>query len=91
MSKRIALVLAAGLVASAVVALSSTASLAQMQGTEQEQAACRPDVFKYCKPLLSANAGPNAPPNTFSILACLKDARAKLSKACLAVLVSHGQ
>jgi hypothetical protein len=83
MSKQIALVLAAGL-----VALSSTTSFAQMQGTEQEQAACRPDVFKHCKPLIT-NSG--AQQNTFSILACLQSARAKLSKPCLAVLVAHGQ
>jgi hypothetical protein len=71
----------------AMVAVSPTVSLAQMQGTEQEQAACRPDVFKHCKPLLTNNGGPN----TFSILACLQSVRPKLSKACAAVLASHGQ
>ena len=82
MSKLIAFALAV-----AVVAASPSMSLAQMQGTEQEQAACRPDVFKHCKPLLTNNGAPN----TFSILACLQSVRAKLSKACAAVLASHGQ
>lgn len=67
----------------------STASFAQQggaQGTAQEQAACRPDVIKYCKPLLNSNN-----PSTFSILACLQGNRQQISKACRAVLESHGQ
>jgi hypothetical protein len=67
----------------------TTASVAQQggsQGTPQEQAACSPDVFKFCKPLLNSNA-----PSTFSILACLKGNREQISKACRAVLESHGQ
>ena len=67
----------------------SSASFAQqggLQGTAQEQAACYPDVVKHCKPLLNSNA-----PSTFSILACLKGNREQLSKACRAVLESHGQ
>jgi hypothetical protein len=81
MSKKFVLVLALFTV--------STASFAQqggLQGTPQEQAACSPDVFKYCKPLLNSNS-----PSTFSILACLKGNREQLSKACRAVLDSHGQ
>ena len=81
MSKKLVLVLALLTV--------TTASFAQQggpQGTPQEQAACRPDVVKFCKPLLNS---PN--PSTFSILACLKSYREQISKACLAVLVSHGQ
>jgi hypothetical protein len=68
----------------------STASFAQLggdgQGTPQEQAACKPDVVKFCMPLLRSNA-----PSTFSILACLKGNRDQISKACRAVLDSHGQ
>jgi hypothetical protein len=67
----------------------STASFAQQgesQGTPQEQAACKPDVVKFCMPLLRSNA-----PSTFSILACLKGNREQISKACRAVLDSHGQ
>jgi hypothetical protein len=67
----------------------TTAAFAQQggpQGTPQEQAACRPDVVKYCKPLLASNT-----PSTFSILACLQASREQISKACRAVLESHGQ
>jgi hypothetical protein len=77
MSKKLVLVLALLTV--------TTASFAQ-QGTAQEQAACRPDVVKHCKPLLNSNA-----PSTFSILACLQANREQISKACRAVLESHGQ
>ena len=66
-----------------------TASFAQQggaQGTPQEQAACRPDVIKFCAPLLSSNT-----PSTFSILACLQGNREQISRACRAVLESHGQ
>jgi hypothetical protein len=81
MSKKLVLVLAL-----LTVTTSSFAQLGGSQGTPQEQAACQPDVFKYCKPLLNSNA-----PSTFSILACLKANREQISKACRAVLESHGQ
>ena len=80
MSKQIILVFAV------LVAFCPTASVAQFQGTPQEQAACKPDVVKHCKPLLNSNA-----PSTFSILACLQGNRERISKACRAVLESHGQ
>jgi hypothetical protein len=81
MSKKLVLVLALMTV--------TTASFAQQggsQGTPEERAACAPDVLKHCKPLLNSNA-----PSTFSILACLKANREQISKACRAVLESHGQ
>jgi hypothetical protein len=80
MSKKLVLVLALITV--------TTASFAQggSQGTPEERAACAPDVMKHCKPLLNSNA-----PSTFSILACLKANREQISKACRAVLESHGQ
>ena len=81
MSKKLVLVLALFTV--------TTASFAQQagpQGTPQEQAACSPDVFKFCKPLLDSKS-----PSTFSVLACLKASRDQISKACRAVLESHGQ
>ena len=81
MSKKLVLALALLSVTSA-----SFAQQGGLQGTPQEQAACTPDVFKYCKPLLNSNA-----PSTFSILACLKANREHISKACRAVLESHGQ
>jgi hypothetical protein len=77
MSKKLVLVLA--------LFTFTTASFAQ-QGTPQEQAACRPDVVKHCKPLLNSSS-----PSTFSILACLQANREQISKACRAVLESHGQ
>jgi hypothetical protein len=53
-----------------------------LKGTPEEEAACKPDVTKYCQ---------DATPDTFRVLGCLKDHRRRLSKACLAVLESHGQ
>jgi hypothetical protein len=53
-----------------------------MKGTPEEEAACRPDVEKYCH---------DAEPDTFRVLGCLKDQRRRISKKCLAVLESHGQ
>jgi Cysteine rich repeat len=53
-----------------------------MKGTPEEQAACRPDVEKYCH---------DAEPDTFRVLGCLKEQRSRISKKCLAVLESHGQ
>jgi hypothetical protein len=81
MSRKLVLV-----VALCTVATASFAQQGGPQGTPQEQAACRPDVVKYCKPLLNSST-----PSTFSILACLQASREQISKACLAVLVSHGQ
>jgi hypothetical protein len=57
---------------------------ADFKGTPQEQAACRPDVRKFCR---SVKPGSGA----LTFLACLKANRAKLSKACRAVLTKHGQ
>jgi hypothetical protein len=54
------------------------------QGTPQEQAACRPDVRRFCHALKPEDGNG-------SFLACLKEHREKLSKACLAVLESHWQ
>ena len=60
----------------------STAALAH-SGTDQEQQACTRDVERFCRQLMDQGE--------FTILACLKKNRAKLSHACLDVLVSHGQ
>jgi hypothetical protein len=53
-------------------------------GTPEEQAACRPDVIKFCKPTGSGN-------DEMAILFCLKENRSKLSRACLKVLADNGQ
>jgi len=55
---------------------------ALLKGTPEEEAACKPDVNKYCQ---------HAVPDTFRVLGCLKDHRNRISKPCLAVLESHGQ
>ncbi len=57
------------------------------QGSEQERAACHPDVVKYCKELIKDDA--NA--DVFAILNCLQTNRPRISRACGEVLASHGQ
>ena len=52
-------------------------------GTDQEQQACTRDVQHFCRKLMDQG--------DFTILACLKENRQKLSVACRDVLVSHGQ
>jgi hypothetical protein len=60
----------------------STVALAH-SGTDQEEKACARDVHRFCRKLMDQG--------DFTILACLKENRAKLSLACGNVLVSHGQ
>jgi hypothetical protein len=60
----------------------STGALAH-SGTDQEQQACTRDVQHFCRKLMDQG--------DFPILTCLKENRAKLSRACRDVLVSHGQ
>ena len=60
----------------------STGALAH-SGSEQEQQACTHDVQHFCRKLMDQG--------DFTILACLKENRPKLSSACRDVLVSHGQ
>jgi hypothetical protein len=56
------------------------------QGTDQERAACHPDVMRFCKAEVDANAD-----DVFGILNCLQTNRARISRACQAVLANHGQ
>jgi hypothetical protein len=60
----------------------STGALAH-SGSEPEQQACTRDVQRFCRKLMDQG--------DFTILACLKENRPKLSSACRDVLVSHGQ
>jgi len=60
----------------------STGALAHC-GTDQDEKACAPDVQRFCRKLMDQG--------DFTILACLKEHRPKLSAACRNVLVSHGQ
>ena len=52
-------------------------------GTDQEEKACTRDVQRFCRKMMDQG--------DFTILACLKENRPKLSPACRYVLVSHGQ
>lgn len=62
----------------------STAALAQQRsGTPEEQKACTRDVQKFCRPVIDQG--------DFTILACLKENRAKISPACDQVLKNHNQ
>jgi hypothetical protein len=63
----------------------SSGAFAQQQrsGTPEEQKACTRDVQKFCRPVIDQG--------DFTILACLKENRSKISAACDHVLKSNGQ
>jgi hypothetical protein len=63
----------------------STGALAEEQrsGTPEEQKACTRDVQKFCRQVIDQG--------DFTILACLKENRPKISAACDAVLKNHNQ
>ncbi|WP_315706198.1 MULTISPECIES: hypothetical protein [unclassified Bradyrhizobium] len=65
----------------------STGAYAQQaagrSGTPEEQAACTRDVQKYCRPVMDQG--------DFTVLACLKENRTKISQACDQVLKTHNQ
>ena len=62
----------------------STVAFAQQgRGTESEQKACTRDVQKFCRPVIDQG--------DFTILACLKENRPKISAACNQVLKNNGQ
>lgn len=63
----------------------STAAMAEQQrsGTPEEQKACTRDVQKFCRPVIDQG--------DFTILACLKENRSKISPACDQVLKTHNQ
>jgi hypothetical protein len=56
--------------------------LSLFSGTPQEQAACHPDVAKYCK---------DAGEDELRVLSCLQKNRVQISVSCRKVLESHGQ
>ena len=70
------------LLSAAFVALSSVAFAES--GTPQEQAACRPDVRRFCHTVKEQD-GDDA------FLACLERHRDNLSTACRDVLKDHGR
>jgi Cysteine rich repeat len=55
----------------------------QRSGTPEEQKACARDVQRFCRPVIDQG--------DFTILACLKEHRAKISAACDQVLKNNGQ
>ncbi len=59
------------------------AAMAQRGGTDSEQAACTRDVSRYCRKVIDQG--------DFTVLACLKENRAKLSGPCKQVLINHNQ
>jgi Cysteine rich repeat len=66
------------------ISVSSQAAFAQQRGgTADEQKACTRDVQKFCRPVIDQG--------DFTILACLKEHRAKISTACDQVLKNNGQ
>jgi hypothetical protein len=83
----------------AVLLVAGPAALAQLppqpppvtnsitQGSDQERAACHPDVMRYCKQLVRADGQDDV----FAILGCLQTNRSKISSSCQQVLASHGQ
>jgi hypothetical protein len=55
----------------------------QRSGTPEEQKACSRDVQRFCRPVIDQG--------DFTILACLKENRTKISAACDQVLKNNGQ
>lgn len=74
------------LLIASLFASAATFAMAQNQnrsGTPEEQKACSKDVSRYCRSVMNES--------DLVILSCLQQHRPKISKACNAVLASHGQ
>ena len=65
------------------VSVSTGAIAQQRSGTPDEQKACSRDVSRFCRAVMDQG--------DFTVLACLQQNRAKLTKACSQVLTNHGQ
>ena len=61
----------------ALLLAAPTGAIAQHSGTQAEQDACTPDVFRLCQ---------DAIPDEGQIVACLKEKHAQLSAACEPVM-----
>lgn len=68
--------------AQAASQIAQSASGGLFQGTPEERKACRHDSVKFCS---------DAIPDSLRVLACLKEHREHLTKACDQVLKNHGQ
>jgi hypothetical protein len=76
--------LAAGLVLAAAAAVILPAAPTQaLSGTQEEQAACRPDVARHCKGVQGDDE------NAF--VSCLVSHAPQLSQKCRKVLEAHGK
>jgi len=71
------LLLSAGLIAVSTLAFAQS-------GTPAEQAACRPDVRRFCHAVKEQDGDQ-------AFLACLENHRDQLSEACRNVLKDHGR
>lgn len=65
------------------MSVSTSAMAQQRSGTPEEQKACTRDVERFCRTVMDQG--------DFTVLACLKDHRGKISKGCDQVLKNHGQ
>jgi len=65
------------------LSLATEAFAQQGRGTADEQKACTRDVQRLCRSVIDQG--------DFTVLACLKENRAKISAACDQVLKTHGQ
>ncbi len=63
-----------------IVLLSATTAMAQDRGSQADQDACTPDVFRLCQEDI---------PNEGPILACLQAKHSQLSAACEPVIFPH--
>ncbi|MBI5261953.1 MAG: hypothetical protein HY852_09085 [Bradyrhizobium sp.] len=62
---------------------SAASAQAQRSGTPEEQKACTRDVQRHCRAVIDQG--------DFTILACLKENRSKISAECNQVLKNNGQ
>lgn len=81
MHRKTALLIATFLAVSALPASAQGPFPNPFEGTPEEQAACRPDVHKFCRAYI---------PDTFQILGCLQANRPKLRPVCRQVLANRG-
>ena len=71
------------LLALTLLSLAAPSGAFAQRGTPEEQKACTRDVQKFCRPVIDQG--------DFTILACLKEHRPKISTACDQVLKNNGQ
>jgi len=75
--------LAAGLLLAAAAVILPGAPAQALSGTQEEQAACRPDVARHCKKIQGDDE------NAF--VSCLVSHASQLSQRCRKVLEAHGK